>query len=150
MANPANYIALVAQCLSDDNALNALVDGNIIAGFRRALADDYLTGTNKACLGVRNLNLNGQDLPGAAYHGISDYDMLIEFHIVNISTNDTYISSIVNEIMRIMKRPLSKTIGGVTYSVSTTGRITFTPVNDPAFQDRVEVTGTCRLRYLDS
>ena len=150
MSNPANYIALVAQCLSDDDTLNGLVDGQIIPGFRRALADDFLVGINRACIGVRNLNLRGQDLPGAAYHGISDYDQLIEISVTNIAQNDTYISGIIAEIMRIMKRPLSKTIGNVAYSVVTDGRINFVPVNDPAFLDRVEVTGTCRLRYLDS
>ncbi len=150
MPNPANYIALVAQCLSDDDTLNGLVDGQIIPGYRRALADDYLAGTNHACIGVRNLSLNGQDLPGCAYHSISEYDQLIEVSITHKSDNDTYISSIVAEIMRIMKRPLTKTIGGVSYSIYTDGRINFVPVNDPAFLDRVEVTGTCRLRYLDS
>lgn len=150
MSNFANYIDLVAQCLQDDDALNALVDGQVIRGYRRALADDFLTGAHQAFIGVRNLNLRGQDLPGAAYHSLSDYDQLIEISVTNVADNDTYISSIVAEIMRIMKRPLTKTIGGISYSVSTDGRINFVPVNDPAFLDRVEVTGTCRLRYLDS
>ena len=150
MANPSNYIALVAQCFLDDDTLAPMVDYNIIPGFRRALADDYLTGTNRACIGIRNLNLMGQDLPGCAYHGISEYDQLIEISITSKADNDTYISSIVAEILRIMKRPLTKTIGGISYSIYTNGRINFVPVNDPAFLDRVEVTGTCRLKYLDS
>jgi hypothetical protein len=127
-----------------------MVDYNIIPGFRRALADDYLTGTNRACIGIRNLNLTGQDLGGCAVHGISEYDQLIEISITNKADNDTYISSIVAEILRIMKRPLTKTIGGISYSIYTNGRINFVPVNDPAFLDRIEVTGTCRLKYLDS
>jgi hypothetical protein len=143
-------VALVAQCFLDDDVLNGLVDGKIIPGFRRALADDYLTGANRTCIGVRNLNLNGQDLPGAGYHGISKYDQLIEISITNKADNDTYISSIIAEILRIMKRPLTKTMGGISYSISTNGKINFVPVNDPAFLDRVEVTGTCRLMYLDS
>jgi hypothetical protein len=150
MSNLSAYVALVAQCLSDDNILNALVDGQIIPGFRRALADDFLGESNKACVGVRNLSLIGQDLPGVAYHGLSDYDQLIEIHVIHRADNDTYISSIVAEIMRIMKRPLTKTLNGVSYSITTTGRINFVPVNDPVFLDRVEMTGTCRLRYLDS
>lgn len=150
MSNPSNYIALVAQCFLDDATLAPMVDYQIVPGYRRALADDYLAETNHACIGVRNLNLRGEDLPGCAYHGMSDYDQLIEISVTNKADNDTYISSIVAEIMRIMKRPLTKTIGGISYSVSTDGRINFVPVNDPAFLDRVEVTGTCRLRYIDS
>jgi hypothetical protein len=149
MSNPSNYVVLVTQCLSDDNVLNGMVD-DFVPGFQRTNADDHLKGAHQTCLGVRNLNLNGSDLPGCAYHGLSDYDQLIEFHIINIATNDTYISGIVAEILRIMKRPLTKTIGGVSYSVATNGKISFTPVNDPAFPNWVEVTGTCRLRYLDS
>lgn len=150
MSNPSNYIALVAQCFLDDATLAPMVDYQIIPGYRRALADDYLAETNHACIGVRSLNLRGEDLPGCAYHGMSDYDQLIEISVTNKADNDTYISSIVAEIMRIMKRPLTKTIGGISYSVSTDGRINFVPVSDPAFLDRIEVTGTCRLRYIDS
>lgn len=150
MSNPANHIALVAQCLSDDDTLNGLVDGQIIPGYRRALADDYLSGTNHACIGVRTLNLRGQDLGGAAYHGFSKYDQLIEISVTHKSDNDTYISSIVAEIMRIMKRPLTKTIGDVSYSINTDGKINFKPVNDPAFLDRIEVTGTLNIPYLDT
>jgi hypothetical protein len=73
MANPSSYIALVTQCFSDDDILNGLVNGQIIAGFQRALADDKLTLANHACIGVRNLNLNGSDFGGVAYHGLSDY-----------------------------------------------------------------------------
>ena len=150
MANPSSYIALVVQCFSDDDALNGLVNGQIIAGFQRALADDKLTLANHACIGVRNLNLNGSDFGGVAYHGLSDYDMLIEIRVINVADNDTYISSIVAEIMRIMKRPLTKTICGVSYSVNTDGKMSFRPVNDPAFPNWVEMVGTCRLRYIDS
>ena len=70
--------------------------------------------------------------------------------ITQIADNDTYISGIVAEILRIMKRPLTKTIGGVSYSVSTDGSPRFRPVNDPAFMDRIEVNGTFRLIYRDA
>lgn len=150
MSNTASYVALIAQCFLDDATLAPMVDYNIIPGFRRALADDYLTGTNRACIGIRTLSARGQDLGGAAYHGLSKYDQLIEISVTNKADNDTYISSIVAEIMRIMKRPLAKTIGGVTYNISYDGNINFKPVNDPAFLDRVEVTGTLNLPYIDT
>ena len=150
MSNPSAYVVLVTQCLSDDDVLNGLVDGHFVPGYQRTNADDHLTGTNRACIGIRNLDLVGQDLPGAAYHGMSDYDQQIEISITQIAQNDTYISSIMAEIMRIMKKPLSKTIGGVVYSVSTTGIAKWRQVDDPAFLDRIEVNGVYRLRYLDS
>lgn len=150
MADYSKYISLVAQCLQDDAVLNALVDGQIVPHFRRANADQYLTAANQACVGVRNLNLRGDDLPGAAYHSISDYDQLMEFHLIQLASDDCYLSSVAHEIGRIMKSPLTKTIGGISYSVSTLGRINFMPVDDDQFNDRVQITGTCRLRYLDA
>lgn len=150
MSNPANYIALVAQCFLDDDVLSGLVDGQIVPGYRRALADDYLSGANRACIGVRTLNLRGETTGGSEYHGVNKFDQLIEISVTHKSDNDTYISSIMSEIIRIMTKRLTKTIGGVAYSVKTDGNINFTPVNDPAFLDRVEVTGTCRLKYLDT
>lgn len=149
MANFSNYISLVCQCLQDDDTLNALVDGEIVSGFQRTNADSHLSGTHHTCIGVRNLDMTASDLGGCAYHGLSMYDLLLEVSITSKSDNDTYIASVIHEIMRIMKRPLTKTIGGVSYSVYTTGKGTFRPVNDPAFADRVEMTGTYRLGFID-
>ena len=149
MANFANYVALVCQCFMDDTTLNPLVDGEIVAGFQRTQADDHLTGSKKTCIGVRSLDVIQEDLGGCAYHGLSFYDQLIEISVTSIADNDTYISSVVHEIMRIMKKPLTKTLNGVSYSVYTVGRGTFRPVNDPAFSDRVEMVGTYRLGFID-
>lgn len=150
MSNTANYVGLIKQCFLADDTLNGMVNGKIIAGFQRTSADDHLKEANHACIGIRTLSLIGQDLAGSAYHLISLYDQLFEVSVTQIADNDTYISSIVAEILRIMKQPLMKTIGGISYSVSTTGRINFVPVNDPDFSDRVETTGTFRLKYLDT
>ena len=149
MANFSNYIALVHQCFMDDTTLAQMVDYQIVPGFQRVSADAYLTGTNKTCIGIRNLNVNQEDLGGCAAHGLSFFDMLIEISVTSIANNDTYIASVVHEIMRIMKRPLTKTIGGISYSVYCTGKGSFRPVNDPAFSDRVEMTGTYRLGFID-
>lgn len=147
--NFANYVALVCQCFMDDSVLPGMVDGEIVPGFQRTNADSHLEGAHQTCIGVRNLDVTGQDLGGCAYHGLSMYDQLIEISVTSIASDDTYIASVVNEIMRIMKRPLTKTLGGVSYSVYTTGRGTFRPVNDPAFSDRVEMIGTYRLGFVD-
>ena len=149
MSNPSSYIVLVAKCFEDDTVLSGMID-YIIPGYRRALADDSLTGTNHACIGVRTLNLRGETTGGSEYHGISKFDQLIEISVTHKSDNDTYISAIEAEIIRVVSKRLTKTIGGVAYSVKTDGNINFTPVNDPVFLDRVEVTGTCRLKYLDT
>lgn len=149
MANFANYIGLICQCFLDDATLNGMVDGEIIPGFQRTNADSHLEGAHHTCIGVRNLDVTAQDLGGCAYHGLSMYDQLIEISVTSIASDDTYIASVVHEIMRIMKRPLTKTLNGVSYSVYTTGRGTFRPVNDPAFSDRVEMVGTFRLGFID-
>jgi len=148
LANFANYIALVHQCLMDDTILGPMVDYQIVPGFQRVLADSYLTGTNKTCIGIRTLDITGDDLGGCAYHGLSFYDDLIEISVTSIATNDTYIASVVHEIMRIMKRPLTKTVGGVSYSIYAI-KPKWRPVNDPAFADRIEMNGTYRLVYID-
>lgn len=147
--NFANYVALVCQCFMEDETLKAMVDDEIVPGFQRTNADSHLEGPHKTCIGVRNLDVTAQDLGGCAYHGLSMYDQLIEISVTAKADDDTYIASVVHEIMRIMKRPLTKTLNGVSYSVYTTGRGTFRPVNDPAFSDRVEMVGTYRLGFVD-
>jgi len=154
MSNPSAYVALVVQCFLEDDALAAKFNGNIIPGFQRVSADDYLDPTKnptKCCLGVRTLNLNEDDLGGCAYHGLSDYDQLIEFDLIHVADSDTYAWGAAAEIMRRMKSPLTNTIGGISYSVSKrNGRLRFTPVNDPAFPSWIEMTATCSLGYIDS
>ena len=147
--NFSNYVALVCQCFMDDATLNGMVDGEIVPGFQRTNADSHLAGAHQTCIGVRNLDVTQQDLGGCSYHGLSMYDQLIEISVTAKANDDTYIASVVHEIMRIMKRPLTKTLNGVSYSVYTTGRGTFRPVNDPAFSDRVEMVGTYRLGFVD-
>lgn len=149
MANFANYVALVCQCFMDDSVLPGMVDGEIVPGFQRTNADSHLGGVHQTCIGVRSLDVIAEDLGGCAYHGLSMYDQLIEISVTSIASDDTYIASVVHEIMRIMKRPLTKTLNGVSYSVYTTGKGTFRPVNDPAFSDRVEMIGTYRLGFVD-
>ena len=147
--NFSNYVALVCQCFMEDSVLPGMVDGEIVPGFQRINADSHLEGARQTCIGVRSLDVIAEDLGGCAYHGLSMYDQLIEISVTSKDDNDTYIASVVHEIMRIMKRPLTKTLNGVSYSVYTTGRGTFRPVNDPAFSDRVEMTGTFRLGFID-
>ena len=147
--NFSNYVALVCQCFMDDSVLPGMVDGEIVPGFQRTNADSHLEGAHHTCIGVRSLDVTAQDLGGCAYHGLSMYDQLIEISVTAKADDDTYIASVVHEIMRIMKRPLTKTLNGVSYSVYTTGRGTFRPVNDPAFSDRVEMVGTYRLGFVD-
>ncbi len=150
MANFANYVALVCKCFEDDSVLPGMVDDEIIAGFQRTNADSHLEGAHQTCIGVRSLDIIAEDLGGCAYHGLSMYDQLIEISVTAKADDDTYIASVVHEIMRIMKRPLTKTLNGVSYSISTIGGGgKFKPVNDPAFSDRIEMTGTYRLGFID-
>ncbi len=150
MADHSIYVSIVAKALEDDSALAALVDGQIIPGFRRAQADDFLAGPNRACIGVRAVDTISTGLPGCAYHNISEHDMLIEFHLIQIATDDTYLAGVANQIQQIMKRPINKTMNGIAYFISADGPIRFNTLNDDIFVDRIQIIGTCRLKFLDA
>jgi hypothetical protein len=150
MADSSLYVSLVAQVLADDPTLNALVDGQIVPGFRRSQADLYLTGTNQACIGIRNLNGNTQPLPGCYFHGGTIEDQLVEIHIINISNNDEGANAIAAQIKDLLKAGLYCTLNGVDYK-ATVLYLTFSPVDDnQAPANWVQIIGTCRLKYLDS
>jgi len=149
MADFSIYVALVAQALSDDPALNVAVDGKIISGFNRNQADQHLRGSHACCVGVRSVDLQSQGLPGCAYHGLSIHDQLIEFHLIARGTDDSYLAGVADLIQKIMKKPIVGTMHGTAYNISTYGPIRFKPVDDDQFSDRVQITGTCRLKYLD-
>lgn len=150
MADHSIYVSLVAKALEDDDALRDAVNGQIVPGFRRSQADNYLAGPNHACIGVRAVDTISIGLPGCAYHNISEHDMLIEFHLIQIATDDTYLAGIADQVQQIMKKPINKTMNLVAYSISTNGQIRFMPVNDDQFLDRVQMTGTCRIKFLDA
>ena len=150
MADCSLYVALVAQVLSDDSILSDLVDGSIISGFRRASADQYLSGPNQACIGVRNLSSNTQPLPGCYFHHGSIEDQLVELHVIQISDNDEGANAIVARIKDLLKAGLYCTLNDVDYK-ATVLYLNFSPVDDnqvPA--NWVQIIGTCRLKYLDS
>lgn len=149
MADYSIYVSLVAKALEDDDVLRNMVDGKIIPGFRRAQADDFLSGINHACIGVRDVDFLDDPLPGSDYHGLSLYEALIEFHVIHLAQDGTYIAGIIHEIMRIMKRPINKTLNNISYSVNKYGKLRFFPVNDDQFNDRVQSTGTCTLKFID-
>ncbi|MFA5407406.1 MAG: hypothetical protein WC343_01385 [Bacilli bacterium] len=143
-------MALVAKALEDDSTLAALVDGQIIPGFRRAQADDFLAGPNHACIGVRAVDTVSTGLPGCAYHNISEHDLLIEFHLIQVATDDTYLAGVADQVQQVMKKPISKPMNDIAYFVSTYGPIRFNTLNDDIFVDRIQITGTCRLKVLDA
>lgn len=143
MADHSIYVSIVAKALED------LVDGQIIPGFRRAQADNFLAGPNHACIGVRAVDTISTGLPGCAYHNISEHDMLIEFHLIQIATDDTYLAGVADQIQQIMKRPISKTMNDIAYSISA-GPVRFYTLNDDTSVDRIQIIGTCRLKFLDA
>lgn len=150
MADHSIYASLVAKALEDDDTLNALVDGQIVPGFRRSQADNYLAGPNHACIGVRAVDTISTGLPGCAYHNISEHDMLIEFHLIQIATDDTYLAGVADQVQQIMKKPINKTMNGIAYFISAYGPIRFNTLNDDTFVDRIQIIGTCRLKFLDA
>jgi hypothetical protein len=149
MADASLYVNLVAQVLQNDDALNLMVDGHVVPSFRRSQADQYLAGSKQACIGVRNLQGISDALPGCYFHGGTIEDQLIEISVTHITTDDSYANSIVSAIKDLLKAGLECTYGGVLYK-ATVMRLIFAPLDDDQFQDRVQIIGTCRIKYLDS
>jgi hypothetical protein len=150
MADCSLYVSLVAQVLSDDSTLSSLVDGQIIPGFRRSKADNYLAGTNQACIGIRNLTGITQPLPGCYFHGGTIEDQLIEIHVIQVSDNDEGVNAIVSQIKDDLKAGLYCTLNGVEYR-ATVLYLNFSPVDDDQAPDNwQQIIGTCKLKYLDS
>ena len=148
MADASLYVAIIASILQNDDILGSLVD-SVIPGFNRSLADDYLKGPNKACLGVRNFQTVTQPLPGCYFHGGTEENDGIEFHIIHISRTDSQAQAIAARIRDLLKAGLYGSFNGVNYRLNVQG-LTFSPLNDDTFIDRVQIIGTCRLKYLDS
>jgi hypothetical protein len=152
MSDYSLYVSMIAQTLQDDDTLNALVDGQIISGFRRAMADQYLTGTNKACIGVRNLDDTSNGLPGCFYHGTSKHDQLIEIRVITkisaIRQDDSYAAGIGARIEALLKGGITKTMNGIEYQIPAVGQISFTPLDDDQFHDRIEIQGVIKIGYF--
>jgi hypothetical protein len=148
------YVAAVAQRLQDDPVLNALVDGQIIPGFRRAAADQFLQGTHQACIGVRSLSKNSQGLPGCAYHGLASHDHLMEIRIITLLSptrqDDSYAYAIGHEVERLLRDGFSQQLNGITYNIPSIPTINFTSLDDDQFSDRIEIQATVRMKYLDA
>jgi len=146
------YVSAVAQRLQDDSTLNALCDGQIIPGFRRAAADQFLEGTQRACIGIRSLSKNSQPLGGAAYHGGGKHDQLMEIRIITLLSatrqDDSYAYAIGAEVERLLRSGFDQELNGVTYHISSIPNINFTSLDDDQFNDRIEIQATIRLKYI--
>lgn len=148
MSDSSKIIAAIAQVLSDDPALNALCDGMIISGFRRAQADAYLGGSHQACIGVRALSRVSNGLPGCYYHGTSTQDLLVEFAIITIADDDSSTAAIASRIEDLMKAGVTQVMDGIEYQL-VTGQISFSPLNDDqAPANWVQLVGTARIKYF--
>lgn len=152
MANISDYVAAVAQHLQADDILNNLVNGEVVPGFRRVLADDHLSKENEACIGVRNLSKNSTGLGGCAYHGLGNHDQLCEIRIITklsaTRTDDAYAYAIGDEVERLLRSGFSEVLDGVTYNISSIPNINFTSLDDDVFNDRIEIQATIRMKYI--
>lgn len=141
-----DYIAAIAQILLRDQALWAMVDGQVIPGLRRDKAGDYLKKSKHCCIGVRALDETSKGLPGAAYHGGSDNDLMIEFDVINISDSDTYAGKVAAKAKDLIRRAPSINMGAVMFQILPSG-IDLKPIQDDKFSDRFHVIGTVRIKY---
>ena len=148
MSDASLYVASIAQVLQNDDILSGLVDF-IIPGFNRNKADSFLKGAHQACVGVRNFQSITEALPGCYFHGGTEENDGIEFHVIHISDNDVYTHSIVARIKDLLKAGLYCTSNGVDYRIALVN-LAFSLLDDDQFTDRIQIFGTCRLKYLDS
>ncbi len=152
MVNISDYIAAVAQHLQGDDTLRPMVDGQIISGFRRAAADQFLAGTQQACIGVRSLSKNSTSLGGAAWHGGAIHDHLIEIRIITMLSDSrpdsSYAYQIADEVERLLRAGFDQEINNVNYHLSVVRGINFTQLDDDQVSDRIEVQATVRINYI--
>lgn len=152
MVDISAYVSAAAQHLQADPTLNALCDGMIIPGFRRAAADQFLQGAQGACVGVRSLSKNSQPLGGAAHHGGGKHDQLMEIRIITLLSatrqDDSYAYAIGAEVERLLRHGFSEILNGTIYNISSIPNINFTALDDDQFNDRIEIQATVRLKYL--
>ncbi len=148
MADASLYVALIAQVLQNDDTLGDLVDF-VVPTFNRGKADQYLAGAHQACVGVRNFQTITTQLPGCYFHGGTKENDGIEISVIHISDDDVYAQSIVARIKDLLKAGLYCAFNGVNYRVNLQD-LNFNSLDDDQFQDRIEIIGTCRLKYLDS
>jgi hypothetical protein len=152
MVNIAAYVSAVTQHLQADDVLSALVDGQVVPGFRRANADQYLAGPQEACIGVRSLSKNSQPLGGAALHGGAKHDQLMEIRIITLLSatrqDDSYAYAIGAEVERLLRCGFSETLNSIVYNLDSIPNINFTSLDDDLFNDRIEIQATVRLKYI--
>lgn len=158
MADASLYVNLISQVLQNDDTLGGLVDC-VVPGFRRSAADQYLAGPKQACIGIRNLQILSESLPGCYFHGGTIEDQLVEIHVISIGTDDAAANAIVERIKDLLKGGLYCTYNAISYRVLVL-RLNFAPLDggnssdaglsSGAGPDRVEIIGTVRLKYLDS
>jgi hypothetical protein len=149
MADFSFHPTLIAKVFENNDALNVAVDGQIIPNFRRANADSYLAGAHQACIGIRTVQGLTEALPGSYFHGGTIEDHLIEISVIQISDNEVGADAIVAMIVDLLKSGLRINYGGTEYAAIVLG-LKFGLLDDDQFTDRIQIIGTCRLKYLDS
>ena len=151
MSDNTIYLNLVAKALESNDTLRDLVNGQIIPGFRRSKADEYLEETNGACIGIKSLSRNSQGLPGCQTHGISKNDHLIEIRVITLitstKTDDSFNNSITSLIEQTLKGGIVQILDEIEYQVLV-GSINFSILEDDQLSDRIESDATIRLKYF--
>ena len=151
MSDSTIYLNLVAQALESDDTLRAMVDSMIIPGFRRSKADDYLSGTHQACIGIKTVNRISRGLNGCYTHGISINDHVIEIRVITLLSSerqdDSYANSIVSRIEQLLKGGIVQILDEIEYQVIV-GPLNFSILEEEYSTDRIEVQTTARLKYF--
>ncbi len=149
MADPSLYIKFVADALLAKTEIQKATNGQIIPNFNLTSADDYLKEANHCCIGIHSIDLLSTGLPGVDFHGMSDHVHMIAVDILQINKNDTCISGVAKDVANVLKKPIRAVRSGINYYFSIRPPIRVVTVTNPDFPDRVQITITTRLRYLD-
>ena len=143
MTDYSARIALIAAVLTNDDTISGLVDGQVISGIQVPPADPYLTKTNQCCISVYTRIGRSMGLPGAAFHGMAECDHLICIDVHSISDSDTYASQVAGKIEDLLR----KCVEDSSYQINV-GAITWRPIRDPSFGNRIIINGTVEGSYL--
>lgn len=143
MTDYSARIALIATVLTNDPDIGPMVDGQVVPGVQVPSADKYLTYPNQCCISVYTRIGRSMGLPGAAYHGMAECDHLIHIDVHSISDSDTYASQVAGKIEDLLR----KCVEDSNYQINI-GNITWRPIRDPSFGNRIIINGTAEASYL--
>lgn len=111
-----DIIPVIAQILSDNDAINIAAYGNITPGYPATLQDSKIASTTPTAIWLRDLDKTEEGFLNSANTGTYDYDILFQVDVISL-TSQTTAESLRRKIENLLKSTTSKTYGGETWTV---------------------------------